>query len=351
MHETLHSEDPALAADRPVAARGEGSATRRRLSGARRSVPSAMLSPQGFLLALILVLSVETALRSEYFLTQANLENIGRQIAVVGILASGTTLLMLTGVIDLSIGAVSALVGLMATKLVVDAGVPFGVAALLAVGTSVLLAAAMGFVIARTKVAAFMLTLGVWTAITGVDLLLQGEFPISLPAGGQYTVLGQGELGGAIPYSVLICAALWVMTGAAMRWSSLLHQAKAVGSNEEAARLSGIRTDRIKVIVFAINGLIVGIAGMVLLSRLGSAAYDSGDGLEIQTIAAVVLGGAVLEGGRASIVGSALGVILIGVISNSLNLQQIAGEWQLVIYGSIIVAAVIGREVRAAKTR
>ncbi len=351
MHETLHSEDPALAADRPVAARGEGSATRRRLSGARRSVPSAMLSPQGFLLALILVLSVETALRSEYFLTQANLENIGRQIAVVGILASGTTLLMLTGVIDLSIGAVSALVGLMATKLVVDAGVPFGVAALLAVGTSVLLAAAMGFVIARTKVAAFMLTLGVWTAITGVDLLLQGEFPISLPAGGQYTVLGQGELGGAIPYSVLICAALWVMTGAAMRWSSLLHQAKAVGSNEEAARLSGIRTDRIKVIVFAINGLIVGIAGLVLLSRLGSAAYDSGDGLEIQTIAAVVLGGAVLEGGRASIVGSALGVILIGVISNSLNLQQIAGEWQLVIYGSIIVAAVIGREVRAAKTR
>ncbi len=351
MHETLHSEDPALAADRPVAARGEGSATRRRLSGARRSVPSAMLSPQGFLLALILVLSVETALRSEYFLTQANLENIGRQIAVVGILASGTTLLMLTGVIDLSIGAVSALVGLMATKLVVDAGVPFGVAALLAVGTSVLLAAAMGFVIARTKVAAFMLTLGVWTAITGVDLLLQGEFPISLPAGGQYTVLGQGELGGAIPYSVLICVALWVMTGAAMRWSSLLHQAKAVGSNEEAARLSGIRTDRIKVIVFAINGLIVGIAGLVLLSRLGSAAYDSGDGLEIQTIAAVVLGGAVLEGGRASIVGSALGVILIGVISNSLNLQQIAGEWQLVIYGSIIVAAVIGREVRAAKTR
>jgi ribose transport system permease protein len=351
VRETVNSEESALAAELPGPARGDASPTRRRLSTARRGVPAALLSPQGFLLALILVLSVETALRSEYFLTQANLENIGRQIAVVGILASGTTLLMLTGLIDLSIGAVSALVGLLATKLVLDAGLPFGVAALAAVCTSVLLAAAMGFVIARTKVAAFMLTLGVWTAVTGVDLLLQGEFPITLPPGDQYTVLGQGELGGAIPYSVLICVVLWIMTGAAMRWSSLLHQAKAVGSNEEAARLSGIRTDRIKVIIFALNGLIVGIAGVVLLSRLGSAAYDSGDGLEIQTIAAVVLGGAVLEGGRASIVGSALGVILIGVISNSLNLQQIAGEWQLVIYGSIIVAAVIGREVRAAKTR
>lgn len=351
MREPFRSEDSALAADLPNPAPRETALTRRWLSAARTNVPAALLSPQGFLLALILVLSVETALRSEYFLTQANLENIGRQIAVVGILASGTTILMLTGLIDLSIGAVSAFVGLLATKLVIDTGLPFGVAAFVAVSSSVLLAAAMGLVIARTKVAAFMLTLGVWTAVTGVDLLLQGEFPITLPAGDQYTVLGQGELADLIPYSVMICVALWLITGAAMRWSSLLHQAKAVGSNEEAARLSGIRTDRIKVIVFAINGLIVGIAGLVLLSRLGSASYDSGDGLEIQTIAAVVIGGAVLEGGRASMVGSALGVILIGVISNSLNLQQIAGEWQLVIYGSIIVAAVIGREVRAKKTR
>ncbi len=340
MHETLHSEDPALAADRPVAARGEGSATRRRLSGARRSVPSAMLSPQGFLLALILVLSVETALRSEYFLTQANLENIGRQIAVVGILASGTTLLMLTGVIDLSIGAVSALVGLMATKLVVDAGVPFGVAALLAVGTSVLLAAAMGFVIARTKVAAFMLTLGVWTAITGVDLLLQGEFPISLPAGGQYTVLGQGELGGAIPYSVLICAALWVMTGAAMRWSSLLHQAKAVGSNEEAARLSGIAIDRVKLVAYVLSGFCAAVGSIILTARVASGQPSLGTSLPLESVSAVVLGGVSLFGGRGSVIGVAFGVLFVSILSNGLNLLNVSSYTQMMVIGAALIVAV-----------
>ena len=351
MRDEFHSGDSALAADLPSPGPSDGGATRRGLRAARRGLPSALLSPQGFLLALILILAIETVTQSQYFLTQANLENIGRQIAVVGILASGTTLLMLTGLIDLSIGAVSALVGLIATKLVLSSGVPFGIALMMAVALSVVLSTVMGIVIARTKVAAFMLTLGIWTAVGGVNLLLQGEFPITLPSGSQYTVLGQGELASLIPYSVLICVTLWVITGAAMRWSTVVHQAKAIGSNEEAARLSGIRTDRIKVLIFAINGLIVGIAGVVLLSRLGSAAHDSGDGLEIQTIAAVVIGGAVLEGGRASMFGSALGVILIGVINNSLNLQHIAGEWQLVIYGLIIVAAVVGREVRSSKSR
>jgi ribose/xylose/arabinose/galactoside ABC-type transport system permease subunit len=175
VHETVRSEDSALAAEPPASGPNNAALTTRWLSAARRNLPSAVLSPQGFLLALILVLSVETSLRSEYFLTQANLENIGRQIAVVGILASGTTLLMLTGLIDLSIGAVGALVGLLATKLVLDAGLPFSIAAALAVCTSVLLAAAMGLVIARTKVAAFMLTLGVWTAVAGVDLLLRAS--------------------------------------------------------------------------------------------------------------------------------------------------------------------------------
>jgi ribose transport system permease protein len=339
-----------MAADLPSPAPRDSASVKRRVKTAGRKLWSALLSPQGFLLALIFVLAVVTVARSEYFFTQANLENIARQIAVVGILASGTTLLMLTGLIDLSIGAVSALVGLIATKLVLDADVPFGAALALAIGASVVLSTAMGIVIARTKVASFMLTLGIWTSVMGVNLLLQGEFPLTLPSGDQYTFLGQDEIAGTIPYSFLICLVLWLATAAAMRWSALVHQAKAIGSNEEAARLSGIRTDRIKVLIFAINGLIVGIAGAVLLSRLGSAAHDSGDGLEIQTIAAVVIGGAVLEGGRASMFGSALGVILIGVISNSLNLQHIAGEWQLVIYGLIIVAAVIGREVRPAKT-
>jgi ribose/xylose/arabinose/galactoside ABC-type transport system permease subunit len=191
-----------------------------------------------------------------------------------------------------------------------------------------------------------MLTLALWTALGGVNLLVQGPFPLPLPASVDFSRLGQSDMFGSVPYAVAICVALWVIVGAAMRWSPLMHEMRAVGSNEEAARLSGIRLERVKVTVFALNGLIVGIAGLVLVSRLASASADSGQGLEIETIAAVVIGGAALSGGRASIVGSAFGVLLIGLISTSLNLQHVSGEWQGILYGMIIAIAVIGREVR-----
>jgi ribose transport system permease protein len=311
-----------------------------------RAALSAMVTPQGFLLALIVAIGVVTSLRSQYFLTTQNIENIARQIAVSGILAGGTTLLMLSGLIDLSIGAATAFVGLVAIKLVLSAGLPFVPALAAAVAMIIVINAAMGLVIATTKVPSFMLTLAVWTALGGVDLLIQGDFPIVLPDGRQYTLLGQDEVLPHLPYSVVLCVAVWVVVWCGMRWSGLVQQAKAMGSNEEAARLSGLRIDRLKVAVFAFNGLIVGVAGMVLVSQLGSAAATSGSGLEIQTIAAVVIGGAGLEGGRASMVGSALGVILLGVISNSLNLLHIRGQWQVILYGAIIAVAVIGREVR-----
>jgi ribose transport system permease protein len=311
-----------------------------------RAVGRAALTPQGFLLALIIAICVVTALRSQYFLTAANIENIGRQVAVTGVLAGGTTLLMLAGLIDLSIGAASALVGLVAIKLVLDAGVTYVLALVIAVSIVVVLGGGMGLVIAKTRVPSFMLTLAVWTALGGVDLLLQGDFPVVLPNGSQYTLLGQDEVVRYVPYSVVICFAVWIVVWCGMRWSGVVQQTKAMGSNEEAARLSGLRIDRLKVGVFAFNGLIVGIAGTILVSELGSAAATSGTGLEIQTIAAVVIGGAGLEGGRASMVGSALGVILLGVISNSLNLQHIRGQWQVILYGAVIATAVIGREVR-----
>jgi len=331
---------PAAATGKPTSRAGSW------LTRVGLAIGRAALTPQGFLFALIVVICIVTAARSQYFLTATNIENIGRQIAVTGILAGGTTLLMLAGLIDLSIGAATALVGLVAIKLVLSAGIPFFPALGVAVAIVVLIDAAMGLIIAKTRVPSFMLTLALWTALGGIDLLIQGDFPVVLPDGRQYTLLGQDEVVRYLPYSVVVCFAVWIFVWCAMRWSGVVQQAKAMGSNEEAARLSGLRIDRLKVGVFAFNGLIVGLAGMVLVSQLGSAAATSGTGLEIQTIAAVVIGGAGLEGGRASMVGSALGVILLGVIANSLNLQHIRGQWQVILYGAIIAIAVIGREVR-----
>lgn len=304
-----------------------------------------VVSPQGFLLLLIVAIGVQATLASQYFFTADNLTNVGRQVAVVGILSSGTTILMLTGLLDLSIGAATALVGLVFVRLLMD-GSPVWVAALLAIVVSFGISVAVGFTVAKTRVPSFMLTLALWTALGGVNLLIQGPFPLPLPPEVEFSRLGQADLFGRLPYSVAICVLLWVLVGAAMRWSPLLHEMRAVGSNEEAARLSGIRLERVKVTAFALSGLVVGIAGLVLVSRLASASADSGQGLEIETIAAVVIGGAALSGGRASIVGSAFGVLLIGLISNSLNLQHVSGEWQGILYGLIIAVAVIGREVR-----
>jgi ribose transport system permease protein len=336
------SEEQALPVPAPRADERERDDSQSQL-GAR--IRRLLISPQGFLLLLIVAIGVQAALASQYFLTVDNLTNVGRQVAVVGILSSGTTILMLTGLLDLSIGAAAALVGLVFVRLLME-GWPVWGAALAAVAVSLGISLAVGFTVARTRVPSFMLTLALWTALGGVNLLIQGPFPLPLPADIEFSRLGQGDLFGSLPYAVTICVLLWVLVGAAMRWSPLLHEMRAVGSNEEAARLSGIRLERVKVTAFALSGLIVGIAGLVLVSRLASASADSGQGLEIETIAAVVIGGAALSGGRASIVGSAFGVLLIGLISNSLNLQHVSGEWQGILYGLIIAVAVIGREVR-----
>jgi ribose transport system permease protein len=328
-----------------VRAQDAGSTGRERMRALRLRFGRFVLTPQGFLFALILQLGIQTAAASEFFLTTDNLTNVSRQVAVLGILTSGTTILMLTGLLDLSIGAAAALTALLTVRMVMGLDLPVGLAAVVAVAAIVLLNVAMGFTIAKTKVPSFMLTLAVWTMLGGVNLLVQGDFPLPLPDEVDFRFLAQGEALPNVSWGVVLCVVLWFLVGAAMKWSPLVHQMRAVGSNEEAARLSGIPVDRVKTLAFAFNGIVVGLAGLLLLSRLSSASADAGLGLEIQTIAAVVIGGAALAGGRASILGSALGVILIGLISNSLNLQQVSGQWQSVLYGAIIAIAVVGREL------
>ncbi len=303
--------------------------------------------PLVFLLALMLVF----ALTNESFLTQLNLFNVARQISITGLIALGMTFVILTAGIDLSVGSLLALCGMVAavvakggasSNLSLSAAETSGYgwfAALLAallVGT--VAGAVQGLLITRLRVPPFVVTLGGLTIFRGLTLIISGGGPISgfTPA---MRWFGTG-LVGPVPVPVIIFAAAAVLCHLVLRYTRFGRAVYAVGGNAEAARLSGVRVDRVLVAVYMTVGFFCGLAAFVLSARLNSAEAVAGAGYELTVISAVVIGGTSLFGGIGTIGGTVVGAALIGVLVNGLVLNNVSSYTQQVVIGLILIAAV-----------
>jgi ribose transport system permease protein len=292
--------------------------------------------------AAVLVECIAFAIFSPSFLTLTNFVNVTLQIAIYGILAVGMTIIMITGGIDLSIGSVVALVGVVAAILSKKPALPLDVMVITAMLAGILLGTAIGAtsgsLIARFGIPPFIATLAMMTICRGVVFIITGGFTEGeLPA--HFGWLGRGHLW-FMPIPVVIMALLFGAGYVLLDQTAFGRHIYALGGNEEATRLSGIRVRRTKILVYALSGLLTGLAGVTLAARLGAGAPNSGLGYELDVIAAVVVGGTSLSGGRGSMLGTLAGTIFIGVLNNGLNLANVDPYTQKVALGLVILAAV-----------
>lgn len=330
-----------------------------RVSRARvaRERLASVLQRQGALVALVLVV-IYASLRYETFLTETNLANILRQNSMLGFVALGMTFVILTGGIDLSVGALLAVAG-------VVAGVLSGQGALVAVmggvGAATVLGLVNGVVIAKARIQPFIVTLAMMIAARGLVYVVTSE--TSVPVAPQATTfrwLGQGKLGDLyfpgididVPLfvPVVLLVAAYVLGWVVLNYTRFGRHVYALGDNEEAARLMGLNVSRVTIGVYALSGLLAGIGGVLLAARLGTGQPVAGLGWELEAIAAVVVGGTLLTGGTGGVGATIVGWLLLAVILNLLNLgATITPWWQNVIRGIFLLAVVILQNRLAAR--
>ena len=313
----------------------------------------------GVLLALLLMGAFLT-LTTETFLTSRNLLNIGRQVSVLGIMALGMTYLLITAEIDLSIGSVFAMSSIVTGQLLLQSwGLLPAIGAGLVVGT--LLGLANGLLSTYGRLPSFIATLGTLSAVRGFALIITDGQPVTVNArhGGipevidQFYYLGQGRLFDQIPMQLVFFILVIVITWIVLSRTTFGFRLYAVGGNPKAARVSGIRVSMVKIWAFVIMGFLSGMAGILSLAFLPSAqAGRTGVGVELDVIAAAVVGGAALSGGEGTVPGTVLGVLIIGVLKNGLILLGISPFWQEAIIGIVIIIAVgIDRWTAGRRTR
>lgn len=304
---------------------------------------------QGALILLVLVCIVATA-RYEAFLMPENLLNVLRQNSMLGIVAIGMTFVILTGGIDLSVGSLLAVAGVIAAFLAPQG---LAIALIAAVAATTVLGLVNGVIIAKAGIQPFIVTLGMMIAARGLALAVTDEKNVRIPAdaGSNFSWLGQGEVFGFLPVPVLILIVAYAVFWLVLNYTRFGRHVFALGDNDEAARLMGLNISRVTILVYAISGLLAGLAGVILASRLNTGSPVEGVGRELDAIAAVVVGGTLLTGGRGSLISTLYGVLLLGVIFNIFNLEgQISPWWQLVLRGGILLAVVVlqNRLTRAA---
>jgi ribose transport system permease protein len=299
---------------------------------------------------------VVLSLASEAFATQQNLFNVTRNFAFVGIIAIGMTAVIITGGIDLSVGAVLALSG-MVIGMLMNTGTPFWLAALVALGTALLVGAFNGAMIAYVRMPPFVVTLGMLSIARSLAMVLSANRMVYEfgPDQAQLLTLGGGFISVDLPFvvpirvpnPVLFLVAMTVITGLAMRWTKWGRHLFAVGGNEEAANLTGVAVRRMKMTVYMFCSLCAGVAGILEVGWLGTITTGLGQGMELTVIAAAVIGGANLTGGVGTAFGAVVGAALIEIIRNSLTLLGISTFWQGTFVGGFIIVAVLFDRLRS----
>lgn len=289
-------------------------------------------------LSALLLLVIVLTLASPHFLTLSNLANVTRQLAVLVIVSVGMTFVIISGGIDLSVGSVLALAGVVLGGLVARYEFTLPVAMLGAMIAGTLAGGLNGFLIGYARIPPFITTLGMYSAARGLALVYTNGLSISV-RNPNLRFVAEGSLLG-LPVPLLVAASVTGLGMYVLGRTVVGRYTYAIGGNEEAARLSGIDVRRLKLIIYGLGGLCAGIGSIIWTARIGSGQPIAGTFLELDAIAAVVIGGTSLSGGKGNLLGTVVGALIIGFIRNGLNLLNINAFWQMVVIGSVIVLAV-----------
>lgn len=311
----------------------------------RRSVLRSNATQKLLAFAALIFLFVVFSLASPNFLRFSNIIGILLATAVNGVLALGVTYVIITGGIDLSVGTVMTFSAVMTGVFITNMGLPIPIGVLGGIGAGALAGLGNGLIIAKMKVPPFIATLGIMMVAKGLALVISGLKPIYFPDNPDsfsFNDIAMGSIipGLGVPNAVLILFGAAIIASLILSKTVLGRYTYALGSNEEATRLSGVNVDAWKIAVYTLCGMFSGLAGVLIASRLNSAQPSLGAGYELDAIAAVVIGGTSLSGGEGTILGTIIGAFIMSVLTNGLRILSVPQEWQTVVTGAIVILAV-----------
>lgn len=285
------------------------------------------------------VICLVLAMITPRFFTVSNLMTIGNQVSINALLAFGVTFVIITGGIDLSLGSMVAVTGVVAASFAHPDTYPLIIPVLVGLAAGSAMGAFNGLVITKSKVPPFIVTLGTMTIGRGLALILSNGRPVS-NLSDSFNFIGGGNIFG-IPFPIIILIVAFAVCSMILNKTVLGRYMYAVGGNEPAARASGIRVTNVKMWVYSICGLLSAMGGILLTSRITTGQPNAGAGFELDAIAAAIIGGTSTSGGTGTMTGTLIGALLIGVISNSLDLLNVTSYYQQVVMGAIIIGAVV----------
>jgi len=306
-------------------------------------------------LSVLVLVGLLISFFSPYFLTTNNLMGVFRSFSLVALMSIGMMLVIITGGIDLSVGTLMTFTAVICGVFLTYWHLPMWLGVLAAIGTGAICGTISGTLTAKMKIPPFIATLGMMLLLKGLSLVVSADKPIYFTDTENFYMISQDSLIGyfvpslPIPNAVLILFFLAIASSITLNRTALGRYTFALGSNEEAVRLSGVNVDRWKIAIYGLGGAICGIAGLLIASRLNSAQPALGQGYELEAIAAVVIGGTSLSGGSGTILGTIIGAFIMSVLTNGLRIMSVAQEWQIVVTGLIIILAVYADILRRRK--
>lgn len=299
-----------------------------------------ILSSYMIYIVLVLMIVAISILSQGNFLRFSNIMNVFRQVTITGTLAIGMTLVLITGGIDLSVGAVMALAGVVGSDMAhADSGVPLIVPILIGLAIGLIFGLANGSLIAYLDAPAFIVTLGMTSIARGIAYIYTQGSPI-IDLSDEFKFIGQGSIG-EVPFPVFIFLGIIVLFVIILHMTKMGRYILATGNNEAAAVASGVKVKRVKLFVYCVLGLLSGYAGLLLSSRTSSAVPNAASGYELDAIAAAVIGGTSTAGGVGTMYGTVVGILILGILSNGLDLLNVSSYIQQVVKGIVIIAAVL----------
>ena len=290
------------------------------------------------ILIILIVMCVILSIASDKFLTFDNVLSVGRAFSFIAIMAIGECFVIITGGIDLSVSSVFAISGVVCALGIKTYDLPVFIAILLGLAVAMIFGALNGILTTKVKMPPFIVTLGMLSVARGLAYSITGGYPIpNFPVA--FKFLGQGYMLG-VPFPIIMLILLGIVFTVFLQSTILGRRIFAIGGNEKAAEITGVKVDRVKITVYIISSALAGLAGIMTAARLGVAQSTAGIGYELDTIAAVIIGGASVSGGRGTVVGAILGAAIMGVLKNGLVLLSVSAYWQQTVIGCVVILAV-----------